>query len=153
MHKFLKTVIVGAASGAAAAYFLSTEKGKEFKVKLTKAYEAYKQEPEHYHQAAKEKAAEYSQLAVDTFNDYKEKWQTGELTKEDIISAVREKTNQAVQFANEKMNEAKEKCSDTETSDSEADRQDDDVTEEAEDIIIDYTDTDEKADSSDSEQN
>lgn len=36
MSKLLKNVIIGVASGAAAAYFLSTEKGKEFQRKLLK---------------------------------------------------------------------------------------------------------------------
>lgn len=31
MSNFLKTLVIGAASGAAAAYFLSTEKGKVLK--------------------------------------------------------------------------------------------------------------------------
>ncbi|AND78993.1 YtxH domain-containing protein [Streptococcus pantholopis] len=149
MDKFLKTVIIGAASGAAAAYFLSTEKGKEFKAKLTKAYQAYKQEPEHYQQTAKEKAAEYSQLAVDTFNDYKEKWQTGELTKDDLLSAAKEKAGQAAQFANEKVNEVKKKYYADDPSDAAAE----DVTAEVDDIIIDYPETDDEADFSDTEQN
>ncbi|MEX2784317.1 YtxH domain-containing protein [Streptococcus sp. H49] len=149
MDKFLKTVIIGAASGAAAAYFLSTEKGKEFKAKLNKAYQAYKQEPEYYHQTAKEKAAEYSQLAVDTFNDYKEKWQTGELTKEDLFSAAKEKASQAAQFASEKVNEVKEKYDNAETTDSPSE----DVTAEVDDIIIDYPETDDDTDFSDTEQN
>ncbi|MFU1806113.1 YtxH domain-containing protein, partial [Enterococcus faecium] len=41
MSKLLKNVIIGVASGAAAAYFLSTEKGKKFQKKAAKAYEAY----------------------------------------------------------------------------------------------------------------
>ena len=53
MSKLLKNVIIGVASGAAAAYFLSTEKGKKFQKKAAKAYEAYKENPAEYHQKAK----------------------------------------------------------------------------------------------------
>ena len=72
MSKLLRNVIIGVASGAAAAYFLSTEKGKELQKKASKAYQAYKENPSEYHQKAKDKATEYTDLAVDTFNDYKE---------------------------------------------------------------------------------
>ena len=71
MSKLLRNVIIGVASGAAAAYFLSTEKGKELQKKASKAYQAYKENPSEYHQKAKDKATEYTDLAVDTFNDYK----------------------------------------------------------------------------------
>ena len=34
MSKFLNTLIIGAASGAAAAYFFTTEKGKAVKARI-----------------------------------------------------------------------------------------------------------------------
>src|SRR3712207_8588939 len=43
LSNFLKTLVIGAASGAAAAYFLSTEKGKVLKARAQRAYEAYRQ--------------------------------------------------------------------------------------------------------------
>ena len=45
MSKLLKNVIVGIASGAAVAYFLTSEKGKELQQKAKKAYDAYKEDP------------------------------------------------------------------------------------------------------------
>lgn len=45
MSKLLRNVIIGVASGAAAAYFISTEKGKELQKKASKAYQAYKENP------------------------------------------------------------------------------------------------------------
>ena len=91
MSKLLKNVIIGVASGAAAAYFLSTEKGKEFQKKAAKAYEAYKENPAEYHQKAKDKATEYTDLAVDTFNDYRQKFESGELTTDEFLDTVKEK--------------------------------------------------------------
>lgn len=86
MSKFFKTLVVGAASGAAAAYFLSTEKGKALKNRAEKAYQAYKENPDDYHQLAKEKGSEYSHLARETFYDVKDKLATGEVTKRRFLS-------------------------------------------------------------------
>ena len=99
MSKLLKNVIIGVASGAAAAYFLSTEKGKEFQKKAAKAYEAYKENPAEYHQKAKDKATEYTDLAVDTFNDYRQKFESGELTTDEFLDTVKEKGKAAADFA------------------------------------------------------
>jgi len=137
MNKFVKNLIVGAASGAAAAYFLTTEKGKEFKQRAENAYKAYKENPDEYHQMAKEKANEYSTLAKDTFNDYKEKFESGELTKEDVLSAVKEKSDEVVDFASDLVSQVSSKFSDVKDK-----VVDDEVKEEApanDDIIIDYT--------------
>lgn len=140
MSKLLRNVIIGVASGAAAAYFLSTEKGKELQKKATKAYQAYKENPCEYHQKAKDKATEYTDLAVDTFNDYKEKFESGELTTDEFLEVVKEKGQAAADFASEKVSEFTSKV-------SEAVDEVDDVKEETkaevDDIIIDYTPKDE----------
>lgn len=140
MSKLLRNVIIGVASGAAAAYFLSTEKGKELQKKATKAYQAYKENPSEYHQKAKDKATEYTDLAVDTFNDYKEKFESGELTTDEFLEVVKEKGQAAADFASEKVSEFTSKV-------SEAVDEADDVKEETKaevaDIIIDYTPKDE----------
>ena len=145
MNKFFKTIIVGAASGFAAAYFLSTEKGKEIKKRAEKAFEAYKENPEEYHQKAKEKTVEYTNLATDTFHDYKEKFESGELTKEDIFETVKEKTNQAVDFASDVVSEVKSKFSEVaeEVKDT-AENVAEDVAAEVDDIIIDYQNPEEE---------
>ncbi|WP_288263954.1 YtxH domain-containing protein [uncultured Streptococcus sp.] len=140
MSKLLRNVIIGVASGAAAAYFLSTEKGKELQKKATNAYQAYKENPSEYHQKAKDKATEYTDLAVDTFNDYKEKFESGELTTDEFLEVVKEKGQAAADFASEKVSEFTSKV-------SEAVDEADDVKEETKaevaDIIIDYTPKDE----------
>ena len=56
----------------AAAYFISTEKGKNYRKKQVKHIKLTKKNPSEYRQKAKDKATEYTDLAVDTFNDYKE---------------------------------------------------------------------------------
>lgn len=105
MSKFLKTAIIGAVSGAAAAYFLSTDKGKQFKKKIHQTFTDYKENPKEYHQYAADKVNEYKDVAVHSFKDYKDKFETGELTKDNIISSVKEKASQAGEFANSKLSQ------------------------------------------------
>ncbi|WP_423214007.1 YtxH domain-containing protein [Streptococcus equinus] len=140
MSKLLRNVIIGVASGAAAAYFLSTEKGKELQKKATKAYQAYKENPCEYHQKAKDKATEYTDLAVDTFNDYKEKFESGELTTDEFLEVVKEKGQAAADFASEKVSEFTSKVSEAV---DEADDVKEETKAEVDDIIIDYTPKDE----------
>lgn len=148
MSKLLRNVIIGVASGAAAAYFLSTEKGKELQKKATKAYQAYKENPCEYHQKAKDKATEYTDLAVDTFNDYKEKFESGELTTDEFLEVVKEKGQAAADFASEKVSEFTSKVSEAV---DEADDVKEETKAEVDDIIIDYTPKDETP-SSETEQ-
>ncbi|SDI64591.1 YtxH domain-containing protein [Streptococcus equinus] len=140
MSKLLRNVIIGVASGAAAAYFLSTEKGKELQKKATKAYQAYKENPSEYHQKAKDKATEYTDLAVDTFNDYKEKFESGELTTDEFLEVVKEKGQAAADYATEKVSELTSKVSEAV---DEADDVKEETKAEVDDIIIDYTPKDE----------
>lgn len=140
MSKLLRNVIIGVASGAAAAYFLSTEKGKELQKKASKAYQAYKENPSEYHQKAKDKATEYTDLAVDTFNDYKEKFESGELTTDEFLEVVKEKGQAAADYATEKVSELTSKVSDVvdDVTDKAGDVKEY-VEAEVDDIIIDYT--------------
>lgn len=96
MGNFFKSLVIGTATGVATAYFLTTEKGKEVKTRLEKAIDAYKENPDDYHQMAKEKGQEYTHLAKETFNDYKQKFESGELTTDQVIDIVKEKTNDLV---------------------------------------------------------
>ncbi|EHJ56581.1 hypothetical protein HMPREF9318_00823 [Streptococcus urinalis FB127-CNA-2] len=136
MSKLLKSVIVGAASGAAAAYFMTTEKGQELQAKAKAAYEAYKENPEEYHQIAKVKTTEYKDLAVDTFKDYKSKFDNGELTKEDILNKVSQTADQVTRFATEKVNDVKEGL--TKSSDDIEYHIKSEESDPKEDIIIEY---------------
>ncbi|MGT2828667.1 YtxH domain-containing protein [Streptococcus hillyeri] len=131
MGKFLKSVILGAASGAAAAYFLGTEKGKELVAKAKENFDDYKANPDAYHEAAKGKVAEYKDLATETFTEYKGKWESGEFSAENIGQAVKATVEQV-----------KEKVSETVQTVSEEDIIIVEVPEEVvkEDIVIDLTD-------------
>lgn len=140
MSKLLKNVIIGVASGAAAAYFLSTEKGKTFQKKAAKAYEAYKENPAEYHQKAKDKATEYTDLAIDTFNSYRQKFESGELTTDEFLDMVKEKSKVAADLASEKVSEFTAKVAETVKDAEEAKEE---TKAEVDDIIIDYTEDEE----------
>ncbi len=111
MNKSFKNLVIGAASGVAAAYFLSTEKGKALKNRAEKAYQAYKESPDDYHQFAKEKGSEYSHLARDTFYDVKDKLASGDLTKEDMLDLLKDKTTAFVQKQKKPLPKLKRKKS------------------------------------------
>ena len=94
MSKFLNTLIIGAASGAAAAYFFTTEKGKAVKARIDEEITSFKEDPKAYQNQVVEKASDYKELAVDTFQDYKTKFENGDITVDDLTKAVQEKTAQ-----------------------------------------------------------
>lgn len=94
MSKFLNTLIIGAASGAAAAYFFTTEKGKAVKTRIDEEIASFKEDPKAYQNQVVEKASDYKDLAVDTFQDYKTKFENGDITADDLTKAVQEKTAQ-----------------------------------------------------------
>ena len=94
MSKFLNTLIIGAASGAAAAYFFTTEKGKAVKTRIDEEIASFKEDPKAYQNQVVEKASDYKDLAVDTFQDYKTKFKNGDITADDLTKAVHEKTAQ-----------------------------------------------------------
>ena len=94
MSKFLNTLIIGAASGAAAAYFFTTEKGKAVKSRIDEEIASFKEDPKAYQNQVVGKASDYKDLAVDTFQDYKTKFENGDITADDLTKAVQEKTAQ-----------------------------------------------------------
>ena len=94
MSKFLNTLIIGAASGAAAAYFFTTEKGKAVKARIDEEIASFKEDPKAYQNQVVEKVSDYKELAVDTFQDYKTKFENGDITATDLTKAVQEKTAQ-----------------------------------------------------------
>ena len=93
MSKFLNTLIIGAASGAAAAYFFTTEKGKAVKSRIDEEIASFKEDPKAYQNQVVEKASDYKDLAVDTFQDYKTKFENGDITADDLTKAVQEKNS------------------------------------------------------------
>ncbi|EQC68808.1 hypothetical protein HSISB1_1982 [Streptococcus sp. HSISB1] len=79
-------------------------------------------------------------MAVDTFNDYKEKFESGELTTDEFLEVVKEKGQAAADFASEKVSEFTSKVSEVV---DEADDVKEETKAEVADIIIDYTPKDE----------
>ena len=90
MSKFLNTLIIGVASGAAAAYFFTTEKGKAVKARIDEEIASFKEDPKAYQNQVVEKASDYKDLAVDTFQDYKTKFENAK----ESFELIKEKTAQ-----------------------------------------------------------
>lgn len=109
MSKFLNTLIIGAASGAVAAYFFTTEKGKAVKARIDEEIASFKEDPKAYQKQVVEKANDYKDLAVDTFQDYKTKFENADITADDLTKAVQEKTAQVAEFAKDSFELIKEK--------------------------------------------
>lgn len=140
MVKLGKSLLIGATVGAAAAYFFSTAKGKETKAKASDFITDYKENPEEYTQYAKDKANSYKDLAVEKFNDYKAKYENGELTPEDVLEQVKEKANLVKAMAVQTMNQA----ADWDLEDKIVDGVDDvKHAAEVDDIVIDYSNDEE----------
>lgn len=142
MAKLVKSLLLGATAGAAAAYFFSTAKGKQAKSKASEFITDYKENPETYNQVAKEKAQGYKDLALEKFNDYKSKYENGELTAEDVLEQVKEKTNLVKEKTVQKMNQAADWNANAEKTESNQDVQ---ATAEVDDIIIDYDNEDQES--------
>ena len=109
MSKFLNTLIIGAASGAAAAYFFTTEKGKAVKARIDEEIASFKEDPKAYQNQVVEKVSDYKELAVDTFQDYKTKFENGDITATDLTKAVQEKTAQVADFEKRALNSSRKK--------------------------------------------
>lgn len=89
-----------------------------------------------------EKANDYKDLAVDTFQDYKTKFENGDITADDLTKAVQEKTAQVAEFAKDSFELIKEKTAQVtpEQADVEAKTQ-----AMVDDIVIDIKDISEAA--------
>ena len=80
MSKFLNTLIIGAASGAAAAYFFTTEKGKAVKARIDEEIASFKEDPKAYQNQVEEKLSYKKELAHNTNQDKKTKYKNGNNT-------------------------------------------------------------------------
>lgn len=81
MGKFLKIAAIGALSGAAAAYFLNTEKGKVLSTKARRAYEAYQEDPQGHHDVWAQKATDIAEKVKDTAVYYYDQVQSDDFAK------------------------------------------------------------------------
>ena len=108
MGKF-SSILLGTLSGAAAAVFLTSKKGKEVTAKVSDFMNEVKENPDDFKDQVVQKANHFSNQAAEAVNQAKEKVESGEITGETILDSVKEATKQVVDFSQEKMQEWKEK--------------------------------------------
>ena len=108
MSKF-SSILLGTISGAAAAVFLTSKKGKEVTAKVSDFMNDVKENPDDFKDQVVQKANQFSNQAVEAVNQAKEKVESGEITGETVLDSVKEATKQVVDFSQEKMQEWKEK--------------------------------------------
>ena len=108
MGKF-SSILLGTLSGAAAAVFLTSKKGKEVTAKVSDFMNGVKENPDDFKDQVVQKANHFSNQAAEAVNQAKEKVESGEITGETILDSVKEVTKQVVDFSQEKMQEWKEK--------------------------------------------
>ena len=142
MSKGFKTLVTGLLSGVALSYWLKTDKGKAFSQKAQETLKHYKNNPQAFHQATSQKVADYKDLTVNTFKDVKGKFDTGELTKEDIVATVKDKVTQASDFAVKTLEQVKDQLNKTKESLLEHEPIAPEATSaQVDDIVIHYEDT------------
>ena len=108
MGKF-SSILLGTLSGAAAAVFLTSKKGKEVTAKVSDFMNGVKENPDDFKEQVVQKANHFSNQAAEAVNQAKEKVESGEITGETILDSVKEVTKQVVDFSQENMQEWKEK--------------------------------------------
>lgn len=108
MGKF-SSILLGTLSGAAAAVFLTSKKGKEVTAKVSDFMNGVKENPDDFKEQVVQKANHFSNQAAEAVNQAKERVESGEITGETILDSVKEVTKQVVDFSQEKMQEWKEK--------------------------------------------
>ncbi len=143
MGKF-SSLLLGAVTGAAAAYFLTSKKGKETTDKVRDFVKEYQENPDDIHEAVVQSAKDFSNQAVSAIQQTKEKVENGEITTETVI---------------DKFNEIKEKFDKEESSFAEEEPVifKEEEEESSEEIIIDFGEEaaegqDEKAVETDSQE-
>lgn len=92
--KFLTTLVLGAAGGTAAAVFLASKTGKVLREKVTDYIKDYQQDPESKHAEWVDKAHDLKDQAVEKYSDVKNRFESGELTTDDIVKTVKEKAEE-----------------------------------------------------------
>ena len=135
MGKF-SSILLGTISGAAAAVFLTSKKGKEVTAKVSDFMNEVKENPDDF------KANHFSNQAVEAVNQAKEKVESGEITGETVLDSVKEATKQVVDFSQEKFKEWKEKMETEEISPEDLKKSAPESAEKettSEDIVIDLT--------------
>ncbi|MEW4354095.1 YtxH domain-containing protein [Streptococcus pneumoniae] len=108
----LSSILLGTISGAAAAAFLTSKKGKEVTAKVVDFVNDVKENPEDFKVQAVDTWTEFSNQAASTISETKEKVENGEITGETILESVKETTKQVIDFSQDKFEEIKGKLND-----------------------------------------
>ena len=127
---------------AAATSFLQLKKVKLLKHVLMKKSLHSKKILKHIKNQVVEKASDYKDLAVDTFQDYKTKFENGDITADDLTKAVQEKTAQVADFAKESFELIKEKTAQVTPEQADVEAETKAI---VDDIVIDIKDISEEA--------
>ena len=105
----ISSLLLGAVSGAAAAYFLTSKKGKEVTEKVQDFVSDYRENPDKTHEVVVQSVKDFSDQAVKTINQTKEKVEKGEITAETVLESVKDTTKSVVDYSQDKFQEIKEK--------------------------------------------
>ena len=105
----ISSLLLGAVSGAAAAYFLTSKKGKEITENVQDFVVDYREDPDKTHEAVVQSVKDFSDQAVKAINQTKEKVENGEITAETVLESVKDTTKSVVDYSQDKFQEIKEK--------------------------------------------
>lgn len=105
----ISSLLLGAVSGAAAAYFLTSKKGKEITEKVQDFVVDYREDPDKTHEVVVQSVKDFSDQAVKAINQTKEKVENGEITAETVLESVKDTTKSVVDYSQDKFQEIKEK--------------------------------------------
>ena len=108
MGKF-SSIVLGAASGAVAAIFLSSEKGKEVRARVSNFIKEVQENPDEFKEQVCHSATGLKNQTVDTVTQVKDKVNNGEITKESILTSVKETTKEMLDYSHDKFQAIKEK--------------------------------------------
>ena len=101
----LSSLLIGTITGASAAYFLTTKKGKELTNKVKGFVKEYQEHPQDVHESVKQTAVDFSKQATDAI----QKVEKGEITKETVMETVKDKTQEVVDFSQDAIQTIKDK--------------------------------------------
>ena len=116
--------------------------GAQGKARIDEEIASFKEDPKAYQNQVVEKASDYKDLAVDTFQDYKTKFENGDITADDLTKAVQEKTAQVADFAKESFELIKEKTAQVTPEQADVEAETKAI---VDDIVIDIKDISEEA--------
>lgn len=108
MGKF-PSIVLGAASGAVAAIFLSSEKGKEVRARVSNFIKEVQENPDEFKEQVCHSATGLKNQTVDTVTQVRDKVNNGEITKESVLTSVKETTKEMLDYSQDKFQALKEK--------------------------------------------